>query len=101
MATHSASTEASNFHESTETGLAVRSVAELVATTLCGLRKVNNRFVQVNAALGDDGYIDVELTRVYFDGENVTMRVLLHPTAAVPVTSRSAVTVGHGPRSVA
>jgi hypothetical protein len=93
--------ETPDFDAPSDTGLPVRSVAELVAATLCGLHTVDGHFVDMNATLGDDGYIDVEVTRVYFDGENVTMRVLLHPTAPVPVTQQSAAKVDTGTRSVA
>jgi hypothetical protein len=77
--------------------LSVQSVARFVAGTLSGLHRVNGQFVQVNAAVGDDGYIDVNVTGVDFTAENATIRVLLYPTAAEPVAPRSI----PGPRSVA
>ncbi|HET9257650.1 MAG TPA: hypothetical protein VFO16_20945 [Pseudonocardiaceae bacterium] len=58
---------------------------------------MNDQFFTVNATLGDDGYISVEVTQVQFAGENATVRVLLYPTAPVPVASRSV----PGPRGVA
>lgn len=76
--------------------LSVQSVARLVASTLSGLHRINGQFIQVNAAVGDDGYIDVNVTGVDFTAENPTIRVLLYPTAAEPVESRSI----PGPRSV-
>jgi hypothetical protein len=79
-----------------ETGLEVRSIAEMVATRLCGLHRVNDHFIRMDAILGDDGYIDLEVTRVYFGGENVTVRMRLQPTTPVPVPSHSVL----GPRSV-
>jgi hypothetical protein len=62
--------------------LGVRSVAELVAETLRGLHKVEQALVRLEATVGDDGYINVEVTRVNFFGANTTVRVLLYPTAA-------------------
>jgi hypothetical protein len=101
MTADSALAEAPDFDALADTGLAVRSVAEFVAATLCGLRRVNGYFVHVNAAVGDDGYVAVEVTRVCFDSENVTLRVLLHPTVPVPVTPKSTTKIGPEPRSVA
>lgn len=89
MTIQPASPEAPNSEAPAETGLDVRSVAELVAARLCGLHRVNDHFVRMDATLGDDGYIDVEVTRVYFIGENVTVRVLLQPTAPVLVPPHS------------
>jgi hypothetical protein len=89
--------EAPNSEALAETGLDIRSIAELVAARLCGLHKVNDHFVRIDATLGDDGYIDVDVTRVYFIGENVTVRVLLQPTAPVLVPPPSFL----GPRSTA
>jgi hypothetical protein len=77
--------------------LSVQSVARLVASALCGLHRVNGQFVQVNATVGDDGYIDVNVIGVDFTGEDTIVRVLLYPTAAEPVAPRSI----PGPRSVA
>jgi len=79
----------------------VQSVTGLIATTLCGLHRVNDHFVHMNATLGDDGYIDVEVTRVYFDCENVAVRMLLHPTGPVLVPPHSVAKIGSGSRSVA
>jgi hypothetical protein len=70
-------------------GIGVQAVAQLVAATACGLHRLNDHFVRVNATVGDDGYIDVEATRVNFTDENVTVRVLLYPTAPVPIPPRS------------
>jgi len=78
-------------------GLSVQSVALLVAGTLCGVHRVNGQFVRVHATVGDDGYIDVDVTAIDFTAENARVRVLLYPTAAQPVASRSV----PGPRSVA
>jgi hypothetical protein len=77
--------------------LSVQSVARLAASALSGLHRVNGQFLQVSAAVGDDGYIDVNVTGVDFTADNVTIRVLLYPTAAEPVAPRSK----SGPRSVA
>jgi hypothetical protein len=77
-------------------GLTVQSVAALVAATLCGVHRVNGQFVRVNATVGDDGYIDVDVTQINFTAENATVRVLLYPTAAQPVAPRSV----PGPKSV-
>ncbi|MGH3719457.1 MAG: hypothetical protein ACRDRI_11595 [Pseudonocardiaceae bacterium] len=87
--------EMSNFEAPAGTGLEARSIAELVAARLCGLHRVNDHFVRMDAILGADGYIGLEVTRVYFDGENVTVRMLLQPTAPVPVPPHSLL----GPRS--
>lgn len=89
MTTFSAPPEAPELDESVDAGLGVRSVAELVSAALCGLHKVNDHFIRMNAALGEDGYIDVEFTRVSFGGQDAAVRVLLYPTAPVPVTSRA------------
>ena len=70
-------------------GIGVPAIARFVAATVSGLHRFNNDFIRVNAALGDDGYIDVEVTRVNFSGEDVTERVLLYPTAPVPLPSRA------------
>lgn len=78
-------------------GIGVQSVARLVAEAVCGLHRLNNDFVRVDAAIGDDGYIDVEVTRVDFRGEDVTERVLLYPAAPVPLPPRAA----PGPRGAA
>jgi len=78
-------------------GLSVQSVALLVAGTLCGVHRVNGQFVRVHATVGDDGYIDVDVTQVDFTADNVTARVLLYPTAAEPGPPRFA----PGPRNAA
>lgn len=101
MTTHSAPTAAQKLDESGDTGLGVRSVAELVTSTLSGLYRFNDQFVRMKAALGDDGYIDVEVTRVCFDGDDTTVRVLLYPTAPVPVVPQSVAKIGAGPRGAA
>lgn len=77
--------------------IGVQTVARLVAEAACGLHRLNDDFVRVNASLGDDGYIDVEVTRVDFTGEDVTERVLLYPTAPVPLAART----GPGPKGAA
>jgi hypothetical protein len=75
--------------ESAGARIGVQSIARIIAAAVCGLHRVDEEFVRVNAALGDDGYIDVEVTRVDFSGTNVTERVLLYPTAPVPVPPRA------------
>jgi hypothetical protein len=75
-------TEESTTEDMASPDLGVRSVAELVAETLRGLHKVDEALVRLKATVGDDGYIDVEVTRVNFFGDNTTVRVLLYPTAA-------------------
>lgn len=77
--------------------LSVQSVARLVASTLSGMHRVNGQFVSVNATVGDDGYIDVQVTQVDFTAENATVRVLLYPTAAEPTPHRPV----PGPRNAA
>lgn len=77
--------------------IGVRTVARLVAEAVCGLHRLNDDFVRVNAEVGEDGYIDVEVTRVDFRGEDVTERVLLYPTAPVPIQPRP----GPGPEGAA
>ena len=86
-----------NSHAAADSDIGVRSVAELVATTLCGLYRLHGQFVRVNATLGDDGYINVEVTCLFFDGEDATMRVLLYPTSAEPTPPSSV----PGPKTVA
>ena len=85
----SAPPETSNSETPAETGLEIRSVAEIVATRLCGLHRVNDYFVRMDATLNSDGCIDLEVTRVYFGSANATVRVLLQPTAPVPVPPHS------------
>jgi hypothetical protein len=89
--------QASGSHAAADSCLAIRSIAELVVSTMCGLHRLHGEFVRVDATLGDDGYIDVEVTRMFFDRENATVRVLLYPTATEPVAPSSA----GGPRNVA
>jgi hypothetical protein len=74
-----------------------RGVAELVTWALCGLHRLNGYFVRMNATLGDDGYVAVDVTRVYFNGEDTTMRVLLHLATPVPVTPQPRAQIDHGP----
>jgi hypothetical protein len=92
-------TAASDAHISGVAGspLSVHSVARFVADALSGLHRVNGQFVQVTAAVGNDGYIEVNITGVDFTAENPTMRVLMYPTAAEPIAPGSI----PGPRSVA
>jgi len=97
MNTFTAPPQASTSDSPGSSGLSVQSIARLVASTLCGIHKVNGQFVSVNATVGDDGYIDVDVTAIDFAAENARVRVLLYPTAAQPVASRSV----PGPRSVA
>ncbi|MBV9164329.1 MAG: hypothetical protein JO281_22925 [Pseudonocardiales bacterium] len=97
MTIHSAPSEAPSSGAPAETGLEIRSIAELVAAKLCGLSRVDDHFIRMDATVGDDGCIGVEVTRVYFNSENVTVRVLLQPTAPVPVPPYSIL----GPRSTA
>lgn len=77
--------------------IGVQAVARLLAEAASGLHRLNGDFVRVNASLGDDGYIDVEVTRVDFAGEDSTERVLLYPTAPVPIAART----GPGPKGPA
>jgi hypothetical protein len=92
-----APSQASGSHAAADSSFGIRSVAELVATTMCGLHRLHGQFVRVNATLGEDGYIDVEVTRMFFDREDATMRVLLYPTAPEPASPSST----SGPRNVA
>ena len=78
-------------------GLSVQSVTQLVAGALSGVHRVNGQFVRVTATVGDDGYIDVDVTQIDFTADNATVRVLLYPTAAQPVPPTSV----PGRRSVA
>ena len=89
--------QASGSHAAADDSVGIRSVAELIATTMCGLHRLHGQFVRVNATVGEDGYIDVEVTRIFFDHDDATMRVLLYPTAPEPVSSSST----SGPRNVA
>ncbi|MGH3825191.1 MAG: hypothetical protein ACRDRA_20485 [Pseudonocardiaceae bacterium] len=97
MITQPALPEAHHRDEPGTAGIGAQSIAGLVAAAVCGLHRLNDDFVRVNAALGDDGYIHVEVTRVNFAGEDVTERVLLYPTAPVPIPPRT----GPGPRGAA
>jgi hypothetical protein len=92
-----APSQASGSHAAADSSFGIRSVAELVATTMCGLHRLHGQFVRVNATLGEDGYLDVEVTRMFFDREDATMRVLLYPTAPEPASPSST----SGPRNVA
>jgi hypothetical protein len=89
--------EASDFETATDIELDNRRVAELVTHTLCSMHSVEGRFVRLKATLGDDGYIAVDVTRVHFTGEDATVRVLLHLTTPVTVTSPPLVQTGPGP----
>jgi hypothetical protein len=89
MATQLAPYDAPRPHAPGDPAVGIQSVAQLVATAVHGVHKVNDQFVSVNATLSDDGYIDVEITRVDFTAENSTVRVLFYPTAPVPISSRS------------
>jgi hypothetical protein len=91
------SADARDFDTAADVGLDDRCVAELVTQTLCGLHRLDGHFVRVNATLDDDGYVAVDVTRVSFDGADTTMRVLLHLTTPVPVTSQPRGQIGHGP----
>jgi len=91
------SADARDFDTAAEVGLDDRCVAELVTQTLCGLHRLDGHFVRVNATLDDDGYVAVDVTRVSFDGADTAMRVLLHLTTPVPVTSQPRGQIGHGP----
>jgi hypothetical protein len=91
------SADARDFGTATDVGLDDRCVAELVTQTLCGLHRLDGHFVRVNATLGDDGYVALDVTRVSFNGADSTMRVLLHFTTPVPVTSQPRTQIDHGP----
>ena len=97
MTTFTASPEAPLLDAAGGPGLSMQSVAQLVTGTLCGVHRVDGQFVRVNATVGDDGYIDVDVTHIDFTAENATVRVLLYPTAAQPVPPGSV----PGPRNVA
>lgn len=91
------SADAPDFDTVAEVALDDRRVAELVTHILCGLHRLGGHFVRINASLGDDGYVAVDVTQVSFDGADTTMRVLLHLTTPVPVTSQPLTQIGHGP----
>ncbi|MGH3779193.1 MAG: hypothetical protein ACRDRO_00825 [Pseudonocardiaceae bacterium] len=97
MIAQPAPAEAPDFDTPVDTGLDDRCVAELVTRTLCGLHRLDGHFVRMNATLGDDGYVAVDVTRVYFNGQDTTMRVLLHLATPVPVTPQSRAQIDHGP----
>jgi hypothetical protein len=97
MTTFTAPPEAPTPDAAGSPGLSLQSVAQLVAGALSGVHRANGQFVRVNATAGDDGYIYVDVTQINFTAENVTIRVLLYPTAAQPVPPGSV----PGPRSVA
>jgi hypothetical protein len=97
MTVQSAPTEAPGCDTAADIGLDDRRVAELVTQTLCGLHRLDGHFVRMNATLGGDGYVAVDVTRVYFNGEDTTMRVLLHLATPVPVTPQSRAQTDHGP----
>jgi hypothetical protein len=92
-----ASPQALGLETEADIGFDDRSVAELVTRTLCGLHRMNGHFVRINANLGDDGYVAVDVTRMYFNGEDVTIRVLLHLTTPVSVTRQPPPGIGPGP----
>lgn len=66
-----------------DSGLGVASIAELITHSLCGLHRVKDHFVRIEATLENDGYIALDVTRIDCTGEDTTIRVLLHPTATV------------------
>ena len=91
--------QAPGFETEADFGFDDRGVAELVTQTLCGLHKMNGNFVRMNATLGDDGYVAVDVTRVYFNGEDTTIRLLLHLTTPVSVIAQSRGGIDHGPNA--
>ena len=97
MIAQSAQAGAPDFDTAMNVGLDDRRVAELVTHTLCGLHRLDGHFVRMNATLGDDGYVAVDVTCVHFSGEDTTMRVLLHLTTPVPVTPPARSQINHGP----
>jgi hypothetical protein len=97
MTVQPAPAEAPGLDTKAEIGFDDRCVAELVTRALCGLHRLNGDFVRMNATLGDDGYVAVDVTRVYFNGEDTTMRVLLHLATPVPVTPQPRAQIDHGP----
>lgn len=60
----------------------------LVDRKLGGLELVDGHLLDITAVVEDDAYIAVDITRWNFDGEDTTVRVLLHITA--PMTSEYA-----------
>jgi hypothetical protein len=97
MTVQPAPAQAPGLETEADIGFHDRGVAELVTRTLCGLHRLNGHFVRMNASLGDDGYIAVDVTRMYFNGEDVTIRVLLHLTTPVSVTRQPRPGIGPGP----
>lgn len=97
MTVQPAPAQAPGFETEADFGFNDRGVAELVTRTLCGLHKLNGNFVRMNATLGDDGYVAVDVTRVYFNGEDTTIRLLLHITTPVSVIAQSRAGIDHGP----
>jgi hypothetical protein len=97
MIAQPAPAEGPDLDTAADVGLDDRGVAELVTRTLCGLHKLDGHFVRMNATLGDDGYVAVDVTRVHFNHEDTTMRVLLHLTTPVPVTRQSRAQIDRGP----
>ncbi|MGA9311690.1 MAG: hypothetical protein WBV74_15135 [Pseudonocardiaceae bacterium] len=97
MTVQSAPSDAPGLDTEKDIGFDDRCVAELVTRALCGMHRVNGYFVRMNATLGDDGYVAVDVTRVYFNGEDTTVRVLLHLATPVPVTAPSRAGLDHGP----
>jgi hypothetical protein len=99
----SAPAEAPDSETATDTATDIelddRRVAELVTHTLCSMHRVAGRFVRLKATLGDDGYIAVDVTSVHFTGEDATVRVLLHLTTPVTVTSPPLAQTGPGPNA--
>lgn len=83
--------------DSTDIELDDRRIAELVTHALCALHNMEGRFVRLKATLGDDGYIALDVTRMNFTGEDATVRVLLHLTTPVTVTSPPLTQMRPGP----
>lgn len=75
---------ASSSDANVDTGLKVCFLAELITKALCGLHEVNGYFLRTSATLGVEGIITLEVTRVYFDGDDATVYIALHPTATGP-----------------
>ncbi len=83
--------------ESTDIKFDDRFIAELVTHTLCSLHRLQERFLRLTATLGDDGYIALDVTQMNFTGEDATVRVLLHLTTPVTVTSPPLSQIRPGP----
>lgn len=60
--------------------LGIRPVIELVATTLCGLHRVDDHFITMTATVRENGCIAVAATLVRIGGEDATIRLLLQPS---------------------